>query len=340
MTHGQGQPKLGVGVIGTGWIGRRHAELLSRRPDTEVRAVCDLDRGLAAEVAETTGGEVYSDWRELLTDAPIDAVFVCTPPKAHAEPAVAALRQGVPLYLEKPIARDLESAAAIVTAAEGTGTVCAVGYQWHAVDALDDVRRVLDGRPVGCAVGESIGGTATRRWFLDRGEGGGNLLERGSHHIDLVRAVAGEVVGVQAAAASVRLAPRATASGDIDDAVTLVLHLAGGGIATIIVAWTSNDLPGAYWLELIADGAALRLELDPTFTLTGTSRGEAVRAGSGADPFEVSVGRFLDAARAGRPDLVVCPPEDAASTLAVAIAAEEALLTGGTVAVGAGRVPG
>ena len=140
-------------------------------------------------------------------------------------------------------------------------------------------------------------------------------------------------MSVQAAASSVRLAPRPSGSGDIDDGVTLVLHLAGGGIATIIVAWTSDDLPGSYWLQIIADGAALRLDLDPTFALTGVSRGEAVAAGSGADPFEVSEGRFLEAARANRPDLVVCRPEDAARTLAVAVAAEEALATGETVPV-------
>ena len=152
MNGDAGARKLGVGVIGTGWIGRRHAEALSKRADAEVRALCDLSPELAAEVAADTGGEVYSSWRQLLDEAAIDAVFVCTPPRAHIEPAVAALRKGVPLYLEKPIARDLPAASAIVSAAAESGTVCAVGYQWHAIDALDDVRRVLDGRPVGCAM--------------------------------------------------------------------------------------------------------------------------------------------------------------------------------------------
>ena len=177
-------------------------------------------------------------------------------------------------------------------------------------------------------------GTASRPWFLDRAQGGGNLLERGSHHIDLVRAVAGEVVSVQAAATSVRLSPRPAGAGDIDDGVTLLLHLAGGGLATIIGGLAaSDDLPGSYWLQLIAPAAALRVELDPAFTLTGTSRGEPVTGGSGANPYEVSIERFLGAVRAGEPELVVCRPEDAARTLAVAIAAEAALATGGTVAV-------
>ena len=83
-------------------------------------------------------------------------------------------------------------------------------------------------------VGQSIGGTQSRPWFLDMAAGGGNLLERGSHHIDLARAVAGEVVAVQAAALPVRLAPRPSGAGDIDDAVTLLLHFATGAIGTIL----------------------------------------------------------------------------------------------------------
>jgi myo-inositol 2-dehydrogenase / D-chiro-inositol 1-dehydrogenase len=260
-------------------------------------------------------------------------VWVCTPPTAHAGPAVAALDQGVALYLEKPIARSVNDARAIVSAATRTGTVCAIGYQWHAAEILDDARRILSGRPVGCLVGQSVGGTQSRPWFLDRAAGGGNLLERGSHHIDLARALAGEVVAVQAAASSVRLAPRAAGAGDIDDAVTLILHFESGGLGTVVVAWTSDSLPGSYWVELTAQDAALRLDMDPLFRLSGTSNGAQVAAVSRVPPFERSVDRFIAAARSGEPELVFCAPGDAMRTLAVASAAEEALAGGQTVPV-------
>ncbi len=322
---------LRAGIIGAGWIGRRHAANLASRDDVAVSAVSDVELGRAREVAAESGGTAFADWREMLEQIPLDAVWVCTPPRGHTEPAVACLDRGLALYLEKPIARSLDGARPIVAAARRERVVCAVGYQWRAVDVLEDLQRAQAGRPVCCLVGQSIGGTQSRPWFLDRAAGGGNLLERGSHHIDLARVLAGEVVAVQAAAATVPLSR--SRGGDIEDAVSLMPRFAGGGIGTIVVAWTSDDLPGSYWVEVISEHAMLRLDLDPDFRLRGTSLGSPVAAVSRADPFERSVNRFIAAVRAGDPDLVFCAPADAARTLAVATAAEAALISGQTVPI-------
>ena len=325
-------PVLRAGIIGAGWIGERHAQTLSSRDDAAVSAVCDIDLRRARDVAAGCGGEAFADWREMLDRMSLDAVWICTPPRAHAEPAIACLERGLALYLEKPIARSPDDAGLIVAAAARAQAVCAVGYQWRAVDVVEDLRLALAGQPVGCLVGQSIGGTQSRAWFLDRAAGGGNLLERGSHHIDLARVLAGEVVAVQAAASTVPLARGR--GGDIDDAVAIMLHFATGGIGTIVVAWTSDGLPGSYWAEVVTESAALRLDLDPDFRLSGVSGGEPVAAASRTQPFERSVDRFVAAARAGDPDLVFCTPADAAETLAVATAAEAALNSGQTVLIG------
>ena len=324
-----------AGIIGAGWIGRRHAGTLAGREDVVVAAVCDVDAGRAARVASASGADVFSDWRDMLEAARIDALWVCTPPRAHAGPAVEALERGLPVYLEKPIARSPDDAARIVAAAARGEAVCAVGYQWRAVDVLGDLLGALAGRTVGCLVGQSVGGTESRPWFLSRAEGGGNLLERGSHHIDLARRLAGEVVAVQAAESAVRLAPRPAGPGtdDISDAVTIVLHFESGGLGTLVVAWTSHDLPGRYWVEVTAADASLRLDLDPDFRLTGVAGGSRVVAAARGKPFEGSVDRFLEAAKAGDPSRVFCTPGDATRTLAVAVAAEEALRIGATVPV-------
>lgn len=328
-------PVLRAGIIGAGWIGRRHAETLAGRDDVVLTAVCDVDADRAAQVAAAGRADVFDDWREMLESAALDALWVCTPPRAHAGPAVAALERGLPVYLEKPIARSVTDAAQITAACDRGQAVCAVGYQWRAIDILGDLRGALAGRTVGCLVGQSIGGTESRPWFLSLAEGGGNLLERGSHHIDLARALAGEVVAVQAAESAVRLAPRPAGQGgdDIADAVTMLLHFEGGGLGTIVVAWTSKNLPGRYWVEVTAADAAFRLDLDPDFRLSGVAGGSPVAAVSRGKPFERSVDGFLAAARAGDPGRVFCPPADAARTLAVAVAAEEALRSGTTVAV-------
>jgi myo-inositol 2-dehydrogenase / D-chiro-inositol 1-dehydrogenase len=303
--------------------------------DAEFVAVCDVDRERAETLSADIGARVCVDWRDLLDREDLGALIVCTPPRSHRDPAVAALSRGLPVYLEKPIARTLPDAAEIVAAATQTGTVCAVGYQWHALDLLGDLSGLLAGQQVGLLLGTSIGPTQSRPWFLDMRAGGGNLLERGSHHLDLARTVAGDVVAVQARASRVLLARSAGGeSGDIDDALTIMLELVSGALATIVVAWTRPGLPGTYGLDIVASQATLRLALDPEFTLSGVSRGQPVALRAACDPFERSVRRFLDAAGEHDPAAVACPPGDAAATLAVAAAAEEALRTSRTIRVG------
>jgi myo-inositol 2-dehydrogenase / D-chiro-inositol 1-dehydrogenase len=324
-----------VGMIGAGWIAQEHRRVLDSLPDAELVAVCDVDKERADALAASAGARAYLDWRDLLDAEDLGALIVCTPPRIHREPAIAALERRLPVYLEKPIARTAEDAAEIVAAAERTGSVCAIGYQWHALDLLDELPGLLAGQQIGLLVGTSIGPTQSRPWFIDMRAGGGNLLERGSHHLDLARKVAGEVVSVQVGAGRVRLARSADDAGDIDDALTFMLELASGTLATIVVAWTRPGQPGSYGLDIVASDATLRLALDPDFSLTGVSNGQSVSRQAASHPLERSMRLFLAAARDGNPAGVACTPRDAAGTLAVAIAAERALETSRAVAVGA-----
>jgi myo-inositol 2-dehydrogenase/D-chiro-inositol 1-dehydrogenase len=321
---------LRVGLVGAGWIAREHVATLEHLGGTQIVAVCDVEPERAKAVQ---GATAYSNWEDLLERETLDALFVCTPPLAHRGPAVAALERGVHVFLEKPIARTLEDAWAIVSAAERSPAVCAVGYQWHATSVLDDLRSAISGQEIGMVIGRSIGPAQGRPWFLERAQGGGNILERGSHQIDLARTVAGEVESVQAAASEVELAQGAGERGDIEDAAALTLRFENGALGGLLVAWTRAGLPDLYTLDVLASEATLHLTLDPDFSLRGTSRGEPVEARSPQHPFERSVARFLEAARAGESSLVVCTPSDAARTLAVAIACEEALSSSTTVKV-------
>jgi len=324
--------RLRVAVVGAGWIAADHVGELMRRDDVQVVGVCDLDRARAQALAPP-GATVYERFDELLERAQPDALWVCTPPLAHREPTIAALARGIHVYLEKPIARTADDAAAILAAAEASDAVCAVGYQWHATDLLDAAREALDGQELSLLVGRSIGPTGTRPWFLNREQGGGNVLERGSHQIDLVRTFGGEIERVQAAASSVLLGQAEGDRGDIDDAATLVLHLENGGVATVVVAWTRRGQPAIYTLDIVASDATLALTLDPEFTLRGTSAGRTVEVRSTVHPFRRSIARFLDAVRERDPARVFCTPADAARTLSVVRACEEALASGETVPV-------
>jgi predicted dehydrogenase len=325
--------KIRVGMIGAGWIAQEHRRVLDSLEDAELVAVCDVDRERAETLAQSAGARAYLDWRELLDAEDLGAVVVCVPPRAHGEPAIAALERGLPVYLEKPIARTAEDAAEIVAAAERSGTVCAIGYQWHALDLLDELPGLLEGQQIGLLLGRSIGPTQSRPWFIDMRAGGGNLLERGSHHLDLARKVAGDVVSVQTAGSRVRLARSAGDAGDINDALAFMLEMASGALATIVVGWTRPGQPGSYGLDIVASDATLELALDPDFALSGVSNGRHVSRRAASHPLERSWRRFLGAVSDRDPAAVACTPRDAARTLDVAIAAERALETSRAVAV-------
>ena len=288
----------------------------------------------AEAIAGPRGAQAYTRWEEMFEREELDLVWVCTPPLHHRGPAVMALSAGIHVYLEKPIARTMADAEAIVAAADAaTGVVCAVGYQWHATELLDDVRRALAGQRVGMLVGRNFGPVNGRPWFVDRAQGGGQLLERGSHHIDLQRAVAGEIAAVQTVAGSVRLAQAVGPRGNIDDAITLVFHFSNGALGCVHSAWSPDGQPEVYSTDILATEATIALELGPDrFRISGRSGAEPLAA-EYADPMHRSIGRFLEAVRSGDRAGIFCRPADALRTLAVAVACERALESGAVVSV-------
>ncbi|MGI8422082.1 MAG: Gfo/Idh/MocA family protein, partial [Gaiellaceae bacterium] len=297
---------LRIGIVGAGWIADKHLETLAGLDGVEVVAVADLDEERARKAAASSGANAYGGTEELLERERLDALFVCVPPLAHREAVELALDRGVHVYLEKPVARTVDDADAIVAAVERSGLVCAVGYQWHGLELIEIVRQELEGQTIGLLSGRSIGPTMSRPWFLDQAQGGGNVLERGSHHIDLQRTLGGEVTSVRAAASSVPLGQAEGEAGNIADALALELHFASGALGSIQLAWTRGGLPGSYGLDIVATEATIYLSLDPDFALRGVSRGRELAATAQQHPSERTVQRFLEAVCAGDPGLVFC----------------------------------
>jgi myo-inositol 2-dehydrogenase / D-chiro-inositol 1-dehydrogenase len=323
-----------AGIIGCGWIARRHVPAIDAAEDVHLVAACATARDRAEAIAAPRGANAYTRWEEMLERERLDLLWVCTPPLHHRGPVVAALAAGIHVYLEKPIARTMDDAEAIVAAAHAAaGAVCAVGYQWHATELLDDARAALQGQGIGLLVGRNFGPVAGRPWFMDRAQGGGQVLERGSHHIDLQRALAGEITAVQAVAGSVRLAQAHRERSNVDDVVTLTFHFASGALGGVHSAWSRDGQPELYATDILATDATVALELGPAaFRIGGHSAGRPL-AGEYGDPLDRSIARFLEAARTGDPAAVVCPPADALRTLAVALACERALEQGRVVPV-------
>ena len=296
-------------------------------------AVCDTDLARAEAISRPRGAHAYVSWEEMLDADRLDAVWVCTPPLHHRAPTLAALKRGIHVYLEKPIARDLSEGEVIVAAAEAAEAVCVVGYQWRGTELLERVGELVSPRDVAMLVSRNYGPVAARGWFMDPQQSGGQILERASHHIDLQRAIGGEVVAVRTVGSSVALAQAGQPSATIEDALALTLEFATGAVGTIGVAWTPPGHPSVHALDVMAAQASIDLRLGPgSFDLGGVAAGAAL-SGSYGDPMRRSVRRFLDLARGERDVAPFCTPRDALGTLAVAIACERALATGDRVTV-------
>jgi predicted dehydrogenase len=300
-----------------------------------VVAVCDTDLARAEAISDPRGARAYVDWRRMLDAGDLDAVWVCTPPLHHRAPTVTALERGIHVYLEKPIARDVTEGEAIAAAADAADAVCVVGYQWRGTELLERVRELVSPSDVAMLVSRNYGPVAARGWFMDPQQSGGQILERASHHIDLQRAIGGEVMAVRTVGSSVALAQAGRPSAAIEDALALTLEFASGAVGTISVAWTPEGHPPVHALDVMAPQASINLRLGPgSFDLGGVAGG-AELSGSYGDSMRRSVQRFLDLARGERDVAPFCTPRDALGTLAVAVACEQALAGGDRVTVAA-----
>ena len=305
---------MSVGIIGCGLIARSHAEAL-RELGVAVTAVYDLDRAQAAALAAVTGAAVADDGNALLDRGDLDAVLVCTPPRAHRESAVGALERGIPLYLEKPIARDLADARVIAEAAARTGTTCAVGYQWSAIDWLDGLAQRLRGEQIGIIALRQWGGTAGRSWFVDQAAGGGQILERASHSINLLLRLAGPVTGLAASGARVALAGSdRPPESEIDDVLALTFELERGGLGSVQVVWQARELPVSFDCQIVTDRNRYTLDFDPHYRLSTPGSSETVEM--------VPSVRSLERLLAGTP---ACTPADALAVLELSLEVERLL---------------
>ncbi|MEM4700495.1 MAG: Gfo/Idh/MocA family oxidoreductase, partial [Candidatus Nezhaarchaeales archaeon] len=112
---------LRVAVVGCGRWGLAHARALREVEGAELVAVSDVDPSRARAAGAKYGVEWFTSNEELFKIEGLDAVTICTPPSTHAEVALSAIRRGLDLLVEKPLATASEDALRVVRAAEGEG---------------------------------------------------------------------------------------------------------------------------------------------------------------------------------------------------------------------------
>ena len=121
---------VGLGVVGTGWMGAFHAETVARRlPGASLVAVADPAPGAAQGVVDRLGsGHAYLDAADLLADAGVHGMVIAAPAAVHADLVEACARAGKAVFCEKPMALTLDDADRAIAAAERAGVPLQVGF--------------------------------------------------------------------------------------------------------------------------------------------------------------------------------------------------------------------
>jgi UDP-N-acetylglucosamine 3-dehydrogenase len=141
---------LKYGIIGLGFFGEKHAEVLSDMPGVELAAVSTRRQGRLTEVAGRFAvPKAYTDYRELLADREIDAVSIVTHMDDHREIAVEALKAGKHVFLEKPMAGTVADCDAIVREAETSAGRFMVGHICRFDPRVSLARQAVAGGRIG-----------------------------------------------------------------------------------------------------------------------------------------------------------------------------------------------
>jgi len=120
--------QLGVGVIGVGAFGSRHAEVYRQLDVSELVAVADVNPQRLNEICPVLQVEGYSDYRELLKREDICAVSICTTDELHVKAAIAAAHAGKHVFVEKPLALTSQDCDTIIDACASSGVKLTVGH--------------------------------------------------------------------------------------------------------------------------------------------------------------------------------------------------------------------
>lgn len=183
--------KLKIGVIGAGSISTLHLNSYKSNPKVELTAVCDLNLQRAEEKAKLYDiPTVYTEYKEMLEKADIQAVSICTWNNSHAEIAIAALNAGKNVLVEKPLCKTVEEALLVEEAVRKNNKVLQVGFVRRYADNTRVLKKFIDAGEFGEIYYAKA--SCLRRlgnpggWFSDiERSGGGPLIDLGVHIIDL-----------------------------------------------------------------------------------------------------------------------------------------------------------
>lgn len=178
-----------LAMIGCEGIGKFHLEHFMQFTDiVDLAGFCDLVPEKAQKFCEKAGcGKAYTDFKQMYDEIKPDMVFICVPPFAHGEIEYETIRRGIPFFVEKPIALNLNLAKDIAAKVKESGLITAVGFQCRYSDLVEPSKDFMKENEIVLVEASRITGIPEIPWWSKKSRSGGMLVESTIHQLDIIR---------------------------------------------------------------------------------------------------------------------------------------------------------
>jgi predicted dehydrogenase len=291
---GSAERSLRVGVVGVGVMGSNHARVLAELPGVELVGVADPDRRHGDFVARALATKAV-DGVEALLPLGLDAVTIAAPTHLHHDIALACIKQGIHVLVEKPIASTADEGRSIIAAAHRAGVTLMVGHVERFNPAVETIKEAIRGEEILSIAITRVGP------FPPRMSNVGVVIDLAVHDIDLIRWFTdSEIVEVQPLLAS--------AVAQREDIALLQFRTASGVLAQINTNWLTPFKARTVHVAtrkkyLIADLLTRQVTECFGFQPDGSYSMRHLSVGY-AEPLRAELIAFLTAIRTGEPPAV------------------------------------
>lgn len=268
---------LKVGLIGTGRMGRAHLQGYEQFPDeVKLTAVCDIREDAVRQYAKDAGvAAVYTDVAEMLKDADIEAVDICTIHDQHLPQVVAASEAGKHVLVEKAMGRNIDECREMIAATDKAGVTFMVAQNLRYAPTSRAVWRLVQDGELGTIRAARCDTILNVTRILPAGDwmfngqraGGGVVITNTIHIIDLLRYFVGDIKRVSGVCRAV--SPSVTDGAE--DFASATLEFENGAVGTAFGIWSLPRSPVGIQYQLFGDEGALYSSPQPP-----ANRGEQV----------------------------------------------------------------
>ncbi|MFD0980591.1 Gfo/Idh/MocA family protein [Tropicimonas aquimaris] len=266
--------QIGIGILGGGYMGKAHSVAMAAvgavfdtglRPRLEM--ICASSQASAERYARAFGfARATADWRVLVEDPAIEAIVIATPQALHRQIAETAFALGKPVFCEKPMGASLEDAEAMVAAAEASGQVNMVGYNYIRTPASQYARKLIADGELGEITwfrGEHTEDfyadpQAPATWRTD-GMANGTMGDLAPHMINAALALMGPVASLIAEVETVHT-DRPGGKVTNDDQAQLMCRFASGAMGHMHFSRIQTGRKMGYTYEVTGTRGALRFD--------------------------------------------------------------------------------